>query len=148
MHPRRVTPRVTAQAARRGEPGRCDGAGEADAGLGGANRSSRVDGVLAVGHRPVRRRGQSQQGFEQSGCAMHAPACWRKPTPHAGTPAAHAALPHYQRRRTAGCPVWPTHRRNVDAVTGRARCAATASWQEVTGKPAQPSTGKAAAQKG
>jgi len=28
MHPRRVTPRVTAQAARRGEPGRCDGAGD------------------------------------------------------------------------------------------------------------------------
>ena len=58
------------------------------------------------------------------------------------------------RSRTAGGAGPPTVRcgpstdRDAGAVTGRARCTANASSQEVTGQPAQPSTSKAAAQKG
>ena len=66
------------------------------------------------------------------------------PMPAHRLPTPRFPLPAAQERRLSRM---AHHRRNVDAVTGRARCAATASWQEVTGKPAQPSTGKTAARR-
>jgi len=70
------------------------------------------------------------------------------PLPHAGTPAACSTPPAPPTAQDRGYSVGPIYRPRHRRRDGRTRCAANANVQELTGKPAQPSSGKAAAQKG